>query len=388
MYRRDGFGLRIRMGIRRMSKRVLMAATVPSMIGQFNMNNIELLQEMGYQVDVACDFTDHSVWPEDRVESFREQLADMGVDCFQLDFSRNPLKFARHAASYRETLRLLRTRDYEFIHTHTPIASAIIRMAAHRTGCRVIYTAHGFHFYSGAPLKNWLIFYPVEKILSRLTDVLVVITQEDYRRAQKHFHAGDVVYVPGVGVDTGKFQYSEEGRRRIRAELGLDDSQILLLSVGELNENKNHSAVIRALRGLPVVYAVVGKGDLSGELKRLADEKGVNLILTGFRRDVADFYSAADAYILPSIREGLNVSLMEAMSCGLAVACGRIRGNTDLIEEPLFDPRDVREIRRAVIAAVRDRKRLGRRNRQRSQSVDIRCVRERMREVYQSVSRG
>ena len=230
-----------------MDKRVLMVATVPSMIGQFNMNNIKILLEMGYQVDAAADFKDTSIWPEERVRKLKEQLAKMNVDCIQLDFSRSPLKLNRHIQSYKETVRLLKDKKYAFIHTHTPIASAIVRLACNTTGTKVIYTAHGFHFYKGAPLKNWIIFYPVEKWLSKYTDLLITINQEDYKRARKSFRAKSVEFVPGVGVDTERFSPNISGRMRIRHELGLDDKQIMLLSVGELNDNKNHASVIKAI---------------------------------------------------------------------------------------------------------------------------------------------
>lgn len=316
-----------------MNKRVLMVATVPSMIGQFNMNNIRILQELGYSVDVASDFTDVSVWPAERVQKFKEQLKDMNVEAIQLDFSRKPLKIGRHMESYRETVKLLKDRKYAFIHTHTPIASAIVRQATHKTGTKVIYTAHGFHFYEGAPLKNWLIFYPIEKHYSRYTDVLITINKEDYGRAEKHFQAKKVVYIPGVGVDTEKFAPRESGRMKIRAELGVSDERILLLSVGELNDNKNHEAVIRAISGMNnITYVIVGKGELRDKLETTSVECGVDCRLVGFRTDVADFYDASDVYILPSIREGLNVSLMEAMASGLPCIVSKIRGNVDLID--------------------------------------------------------
>lgn len=315
-----------------MAKRVLMAATVPSMIGQFNMNNIHILLDMGYEVDVAADFTDISIWSSERVEKFKEDMGVLGIKCIQLDFSRNPVKINRDICSYKEIVKLLRERKYSFIHTHTPTASAIVRLAAHKTGTKVIYTAHGFHFYNGAPLKNWIIFYTVERWLSRYTDVLITINKEDYKRARDKFTAKKTVYIPGVGVDIEKFRPHEDERKKIRTELGISDGQTMLLSVGELNENKNHEAVIRAIQGMELVYVIVGKGKLQERLKTAAAECGVELYLTGFRNDIADFYNAADIYVLPSIREGLNVSLMEAMASGLPVLCGKIRGNVDLID--------------------------------------------------------
>ena len=368
-----------------MNKRVLMVATVPSMIGQFNMNNIRILQEMGYAVDVAGDFTDTSVWPEERVQRFKKQMQDMGIECIQLDFSRSALKLNRHIESYRETLKLLREKNYSFIHTHTPVASAIVRQAAHKTGTKVIYTAHGFHFYDGAPLKNWLVFYPIEKHYSRYTDVLITINKEDYKRASEKFHAKKTVYIPGVGVDTEKFKPRESGRERIRAELGLKEKDILLLSVGELNENKNHVSVIRALAGLNVVYVIVGKGEKKEELERVGRELGVDVRLVGFRNDVADFYDAADIYILPSLREGLNVSLMEAMASGLPCLAGRIRGNVDLVDEKggyLFEPRNVDEIREVVGKCVKNRAGMGKYNLRKIRSFDLTIVDNLTSEIY------
>ena len=321
------------------SNRVLMVATVAATIGSFNMENIKILQNMGFQVDVAADFTDESVWPSEKIIAFKERLSDMGVEYIQLNFSRSAFSVCRHISSYKEAVSLLNEKKYRFIHTHTPIASAIIRLAAHKTGTKVIYTAHGFHFYKGAPLKNWLVFYPIEKWLSKYTDALITICREDYDRAKRKFKAKNLYYVPGVGVDTEKFHPDNVGGKRIREELGLSDSQTMLLSVGELNINKNHEAVIRAIQGMNVVYVVVGKGDLQPKLAESARACGVDLRLLGFRTDVVDIYNAADIYILPSIREGLNVSLMEAMACGLPCIARNIRGNEDLINNKamLFD---------------------------------------------------
>ncbi len=359
-----------------------MVATVPSMIGQFNMNNIQILQELDYIVDVAADFSDTSIWPAERVQIFKDQIEKMGIECIQLNFSRSPFKLKRHFDSYKETMKLLRKRNYHFIHTHTPIASAVVRLAAHKTKTKVIYTAHGFHFYSGAPLKNWLIFYPIEKYLSMFTDILITINKEDYLRAKEKFHAKKVVYIPGVGVDIERFKPVKNCRKKIREELGLRDDQIMLLSVGELNENKNHEAVIKAIKGMKITYVIVGKGDLKERLYSVANEYNVDLRLMGFRNDVADFYDAADVYVLPSIREDLNVSLMEAMASRLPVACGNIRGNTDLIDDCLFSPLNIEEIKEAIKKAIDSREKLGERNLKTIQSFNLQTVEKSVYEIY------
>lgn len=364
------------------SNRVLMVATVAATIGSFNMENIRILLNMGYKVDVAADFTDESVWPAEKVNAFKELLSDMGVEYIQLNFSRSAFSVKRHIDSYNSAIKLLNERKYRLVHTHTPIASAIIRLAAHKTGTKVIYTAHGFHFYKGAPLKNWLVFYPIEKWLSKYTDVLITINKEDYARATSKFRAKRTVYVPGVGVDTEKFTPQKLGRERIRKELGLSDSQKMILSVGELNENKNHISVIKALKGSDYVYVVVGKGELGERLHTTAQECNVDLHLMGYRNDVADFYSAADLYVLPSIREGLNVSLMEAMASGLAVTCSNIRGNKDLVDSPLFTPLDIDSIRSAIEEAFSQSELLGHKNLEKIKGFSSSEVKKMMSYIY------
>ena len=371
------------------AERVLMVATIAATIGSFNMDNLRLLQQAGYEVDVAADLTDTSVWTAERLQQFQEQMAAMHITCIQLDFSRRFLDLPCHIRSYKEAVRLLREKRYAFIHTHTPIASAIMRAAAHKTHTKVIYTAHGFHFYTGAPLRNWMMFYPAEKFLSKWTDALITITREDYERAKKRFAAHNVYYIPGVGVDTEKFRPRPDSRERIRAELGLADDQTMLLSVGELNENKNHATVIRAIQGMDLTYVIVGKGDLKEKLAAVAAECGVDLRLMGYRADVTGFYSAADLYVLPSKREGLNVSLMEAMSSGLPCAVSRIRGNTDLIDEEkggyYFAPTSVEEAKTAIDRLRHKSNGFGAYNQIKVQEFDRKVVIAKAKQIYDGI---
>lgn len=347
-----------------MEKRVLMVATVPSMIGQFNMNNIRILQEMGYEVDVAGDFTDVSVWPVERIQMFKDQLKEMGIEAIQLDFSRNPLKVGRHIESYRETVKLIKDRNYAFIHTHTPIASAIVRQAAHKTETKVIYTAHGFHFFDGAPLKNWLIFYPIEKHFSRYTDVLITINKEDYRRASGKFKAKKTVYIPGVGVDTERYRPQADTNDK-RAEIGVSSECKLMISVGELSTRKNHKIIVEALQEMPddYWYVIVGKGELEDELISL-DHTG-RLRLLGFRTDIVELLHAADLFVFPSLQEGLPVALMEAMAAGLPCIVSKIRGNVDLIDsEDYYLPANPSDIARKISDdRIWDNTNIGERNR-------------------------
>ena len=319
-------------------KKMLMLASVASMIDQFNMPNIELLQKMGYEVHVACNFEKGSTCTEERIQKLKKRLREINVRYFQIDFSRSVLKVNEILKSYRQVKTLLLKEHYDFIHCHSPIGGVVGRIAGHKTHTKVIYTAHGFHFYKGAPLQNWLLYYPVEKWLSRCTDVLITINKEDYQRAKKKFHAKETKYIPGVGIDVEKIQAVQVDREKKREELGIGKDDFLLLSVGELNKNKNHEAVIRAiaeLRNSKIKYAICGKGLLKEYLEELAEKLGVRnqLFLLGFRTDVIEICKSADVFVFPSKREGLSVALMEAMACGLPCVISRIRGNTDLINE-------------------------------------------------------
>ena len=327
-----------------MKKRVLMAATVPSMIGQFNIRNIHMLLEMGYEVDVAADFRDLSIWPAERIEKFRDQMKEMGVECFQVDFTRNPLKIGRHLKSYQEMVELIRKRGYAFIHTHTPIASAIVRQAAHQTGTRVIYTAHGFHFYNGAPLQNWLLFYPIEKHFSRYTDVLITINHEDYQRASEKFHARRTVRIPGVGVDTDRFTVCKVDRSAKRSELGVRDSDFLLLSVGDADGQGNELLVIEALRRMKeagtignIVYLIAGENTPEDALCRRIAEYNLtdHIRLLGWRHDIDELCETVDCFMDPSARERNSIAMLEAMAAGLPLVAARDLGIRNSTEEAL-----------------------------------------------------
>lgn len=319
-------------------KKMLMLASVASMIDQFNMPNIELLQKMGYEVHVACNFQKGNTCTNERIQKLKKRLEKMEVKYFQIDFSRNILKINEILKAYEQVKVLLQQEHYVFIHCHSPIGGAVGRLSGHKTQTKVIYTAHGFHFYKGAPVQNWLLYYPIEKWLSKYTDVLITINKEDYHRAKRKFHAKEIKYVPGVGIDVERIQAVQVDRKKKREELGIGEDDFLLLSVGELNKNKNHEVVIRAiaeLKNLNIKYVICGQGRLKAYLEELAEKLGVRgqLFLLGFRTDVIEICKSADVFVFPSKREGLSVALMEAMACGLPCVVSGIRGNVDLIEQ-------------------------------------------------------
>lgn len=319
-------------------KRVLMLASVASMIDQFNMPNIALLQKLGYQVDVACNFIEGNTCSNARVAELKQKLQDMHVRCYQIDFARNIKHMGQNMKALWQVEALMKQNTYEFCHCHSPIGGVVARIAGHRTRTKVIYTAHGFHFYQGAPVMNWLVYYPVEKMLSRWTDVLITINHEDYKLAKKKFKMKKLTYVPGIGIDTQREGLSQKEKEEKRKELGIPQDAFLITNAAEFTPNKNQKTVIEAIEQLhnPNIYFVMcGIGEKKAELEQYVKEHGLeeHIRFVGFRNDLHEILQASDCFVLSSFREGLSVALMEAMAEGLPVVCGRIRGNVDLIKD-------------------------------------------------------
>lgn len=318
-------------------KKVLMLATTAAMIEQFNKNNILILEKMGYEVHVIGNWKEGNPISEERLDEFKVWLMNHHGRWHHMPSTRKPTDF-NNIVAYRQVVNLIRQEKFEFIHCHTPIGSVIARCAAHKTHTPIIYTAHGFHFFKGAPLKNWLLYYPIEWLCSWWTDVLITINQEDYERAKKRLHAKKIVYVQGVGIDVQKF--GMDGAENIRSELEIKEDEVFIVSVGELIKRKNHRVVIRALtniRNERFQYYIVGQGELNDYLKKLIIKEDLEnkVHLLGYRKDVGNILAVADIFVFPSLQEGLPVALMEAMSSGLPVVCSKIRGNIELIENKM-----------------------------------------------------
>lgn len=341
-------------------KRALILASVASMIDQFNMQNILLLLNEGYQVDVIANFKQGNTISDERIKELEQKLQQLNVSAYHVPIPRKITDIKGILESYKEVKRQCDERAYTLVHCHSPIGGVIARLAAkktRRTGTKVIYTAHGFHFYKGAPIKNWLIFYPIEKICARWTDVLITINKEDFAFSKQRMKANRIEYIPGVGIDTSKFKLENLNRDNKKEELGLPPKSFILLSVGELNANKNHEVVIKALAQIgdtKMHYIIAGRGELQQYLIDLATSLGVEkqLHLLGYRTDIPELYNIANVFVFPSFREGLSVSLMEAMASGLPCVASDIRGNVDLIVPKqggvLFTPDNVSELAAAI----------------------------------------
>lgn len=361
--------------------KILYITTIGSTMGFFK-SLIKKLIDDGNTVDIATNETDKPV---------SNCYRDWGCNIYPISTSRSPFSIGNLKA-IKQIKKIVKENQYEIVHCHTPLGAVATRFACkglRKKGVKVIYTAHGFHFYKGAPKKNWIIYYPIEKLCARWTDVLITINNEDYEFAKKKLHAKRVEYVPGVGIDVDKFANTIVDKAAKRREIGVPEDAFLLLSVGELNENKNHQIVIKALaevNGSKIHYAIAGMGDEKDELEKLAKDLNVNLHLLGYRSDVAELYKTADTYILPSLREGLNVSIMEAMASGLPVICGRIRGNVDLVDNCggwTFRPSDKNELVSCLsVVSKAEAKTMGENNQSKIRVFDVLEVNKRMLELY------
>ena len=301
---------------------------------EFHIPYLKMFKEEGWETAVAA---------RNDYENPSECVIPYCDTYYNILFERNPLK-PGNLKAYQNLKKVIDEGEYDIIHCHTPVGAMLTRLAAkqaRKRGTKVFYTAHGFHFYKGAPAVNWLLYYPVEKWLSRYTDVLITINKEDYKRA-KTFKAGKVCYVPGVGIDLKKFNARNVNKEQKRKEIGVSADDFVLLSVGELIPRKNHEVVIRALsvlkqadKLLHLEYVICGRGVHESELKKLAEELGVaeHIHFLGYRTDISEICNCCDLFVFMSHQEGLPVALMEAMACGLPAICSNIRGNTDLIED-------------------------------------------------------
>lgn len=313
-------------------KKILFTATVQSHICQFHLPIMEMLKEQGNEVHVAAknNLTEKN--------GLQVKFAD---EIFNIPFSRSPISKINITA-YKELKNIIDKEKYDIIHCNTPVGGVITRLAARnsrKNGTRVIYTTHGFHFYKGAPLINWIIYYPIEKYMARFTNDLITITNEDYIFAKKKKFKTVVHHVNGVGVNSNKYKkLKQEDALKLRQAKGYSKDDTIILCIGELNENKNQSTVIKAMTHILKKYPdtkllLAGNGPSENKLKQLAVSSNVsnNIEFLGYRTDLHDYVNLCDITVSASIREGLPLNVMEAMICGKPVVASINRGHKELV---------------------------------------------------------
>lgn len=314
-------------------KKALIVANLAGFAG-FLISDMELLQQKGYDVLYAAN-GDKLGW--DRA---KERLSEKGISHHQIDFdSKKPLS-SQNFHAYRQLRKLIKEEKFDLIHCHTPISGILTRIAARRSrarGTKVIYTTHGLTYTTNSSLKTKLVYKTIEWIGAKLCDAIITINREDYAAAQK-LGCKKVYYIHGVGVDIRRFADAEVDRDAYRKSIGVEDDEIMVLSVGELSARKNHQIVIEALSrmdsGKKYVYVICGNGIDGGTGKMLqekAQQKGVRLLLLGFRRDIPQIMKCSDVGVIPSVREGLGLTGVQSLAVGVPVIGTDVQGIRDYV---------------------------------------------------------
>lgn len=372
-------------------KRVLFVATVvKTHIMTFHIPFLKMFKEMGWETTVVAK-NDY-----DNPSDCQIPYCDHYID---LPFVRQPFHFD-NLKCYEKLKKIIDEGEYTIIHCHTPVGGVLGRLAARQArkkGTRVMYTAHGFHFYKGAPLKNWLFYYPAEKICERFSDAIITINKEDFALAKQRFSKARIFYLPGVGIDVEKFSQENGCDIDLRNIYQITQEEKIVFSVGELNENKNQKVIVKSLtaEGMDNVhYLIAGNGENREWLEKYAAELGVNnrVHFLGYRRDIENLLKNADVFVFPSYREGLPVSLMEAMASGIPMVASKVRGNVDLIEDGvngfLCDPDDAEDFAKKITLLLNDSQtteRFCEENKERIKKFEQKAIVEEIRKIYTDV---
>ena len=374
-------------------KKILYITNISNGVSSFSIAAVIVAKRLGIEFHLAGNF---SGTEKEKLDQDRKKY---GIQIHQVDLERSPYSPKNYKA-YKQVVNIIRENKIEYIHCNTPIGGLLGRLAGKKCKVKkVIYQAHGFHFYGGAPKKNWLIYYPIEKWLAHYTDVLITINSADFKLAKSKLKLrrnGKVCYVHGVGIDLSKYIDLDDIRKKMRTKMNLNDSDVALISVGELNANKNNRIIIEAIEKLEnekIHYFLCGERALEKELKELAEKKGVldQVHFLGYRTDVKELLQAADVFVMPSIREGLSRSIMEAMASGLPCVVSRIRGNSDLIKDGeggyLCETKNVEQYVNAInqLLSISLRKKMGKKNLERIKKYSMEIVQNELTTCYANI---
>ena len=314
-------------------KKLLFISNIAKRVGSFSASSIEAAKQCGFVFYLAANFANADS------KQISDNEREYGIFIHNIDLARNPLSLKNFHA-YKQLVKLIKEENINYIHCNTPVGGLLGRLAGRKCKVKkIIYQAHGFHVYKGAPKLNWMLYYPIEKWLAHYTDALITINKEDYELAKNKFklrNGGKVYYVPGVGIDTSLYKTDENIRAEKRTELGLDDDDVAVISMGDLIKRKNYSIAIRAIaeaKNPKLQYFICGNGSEEESLTELATVLGIasQIHFLGFRKDIKELLAASDIFLFTTKQEGLPRSMLEAMAIGLPCIASRVRGNIDLI---------------------------------------------------------
>lgn len=368
-------------------KKILIVSTTDNMIGNFMIPHIKQMQELGAEVHCACNKRGF------QFDQVKEETGAIMHDIYLTRFPFNP----KLIKGYNALKRLVKQNGYDLISCMQPVGGFMGRMIAKKFKLPCLYTAHGFHFYEGAPLKNRLIYKTIEKYCSKYTDILVTMNEEDFQ-ASKKMKAKKTFKINGIGVDLSKYKSDDNfSKAEFKKSLSLNEDDFVIVSVGELNKNKNTLHLIDAVKNIEaenVKYLICGEGPLKqayeDKIKELDLAHRVKVL--GFRRDVPKILNSADVFVMPSYREGLSKAMMEAMAYGLPVVASKIRGNTDLIGDNeggiLLAPEDTQGFTDALKSLSTNKSMCDHysfRNKEYIKNFSIETVLQQMKNIYEEI---
>ena len=369
-------------------KKALLISNLAKKFTNFIVPSIEVLQDLGYEVHTCANYS-----------NFNDDKSKYNVTMHHIDFERNPFNF-KNIKAYKQLMKLMKEEKFDLVHCNTPIGGLLGRICARKNNVKtVIYTAHGFHFYKGAPLINSILYKKVEKFLARYTDILITMNEEDFEAAKKFKlkNGGQVYKVHGVGIDTNSFKMERFDKLEVKKNIELSEESLILIAVGELNKNKNYETMIKAISLVSnsnVHLLICGVGKEKENLKELVKKLKLesNIHFLGFRNDVQKLLATSDIFLQASYREGLPRSIMEAMSTGLPCIVSDIRGNVDLIENEkggfLNNPNSSEDFAKSISTLVNNkdlRRKMGEFNKEYVKKFDTKNVKQELYNIYSNL---
>lgn len=369
-------------------KKILMITTTDNMIWQFLIPHINHLQELGATVECVCART--GWW-------FDELKDAHNFTMHEFNFARNPFKLA-NIKCYKKLCKLQEDKHFDLVYCQQPVGGLMGRLIARKFKTPCIYTAHGFHFFKGCALKNKLLYKTTEQWLSKYTDALVTINEEDYKSALK-MKAKKVYKINGIGTDSAKIKSEDFNKSAFRTELGLSDSDKVVLTVSELNKNKNYITMLDTIKILAdqdksIKFVACGRGVWEQKIKNYAKKIGVyqNCIFLGYRKDVAKIMQISDIFFHASFREGLTLSVMEAMYFALPCVVSNVRGNRDLIKDGeggyICPPKDAIGFAEAISKILSDpalSQQFGQFNQNESKNYTVEVIKTQLEQIYKEM---
>lgn len=309
-------------------KKILFTANTLRHLYLCHLPYLKYFKDIGYEVHTASD--------DDR-------KLDNVDKSFKLSIQRTPYSLKNIKAIF-ELRKILKNNHYDIIHTHTPMGAVVTRIAAifaRKKGMKVIYTAHGFHFFKGCPFINYILYYPIEKILSKYTDMIITVNLEDYDFAKKHFKT-DIRYIPGVGFNEEKFKYRLNKKEQIqfRKDIGLENNDYVITYVAEISKRKRQDYLLKVIARMDITdEKFLFIGDHSNNKRIVRKIKKYNLSnivkVISFNDDISKYLDISDLIISVSKQEGLPLNIMEAMYKEKTIVVTNCRGNRDLIQSDI-----------------------------------------------------